>query len=106
MTFPYPCVRRTPVSTMHAAAVLSALRALATTTTAFVMIATLAACSAPGPRTGGPTVRPEAGVRPPVARGGGYYQDDGPGENPPADLMSIPDAVPRPEPLLARANRP
>ena len=31
--------------------------------------------------------------------GGGYYLDDGPGENPPADLESIPEPVPQPEPL-------
>ena len=73
---------------------------------AIVVAAALAACSSPGPRPGAPGARSETGVRPPVARGGGYYQDDGPGEHPPADLMSIPDAVPRPEPLLARANRP
>jgi len=37
---------------------------------------------------------------------GGYYKDDGPGENPPANLASVPDAVPRPEPLHKYANRP
>ncbi len=37
---------------------------------------------------------------------GGYYLDDGPGENPPQDIDSIPDAVPKKEPLLARANKP
>jgi len=46
-------------------------------------------------------------LAPPVPqRGGGYYQDDGPGENPPADLAAIPDAVPRAEPLNRYANRP
>lgn len=35
-----------------------------------------------------------------VARkGGGYYLDDGPGDNPPPDLHLIPDAVPKVEPL-------
>jgi rare lipoprotein A len=38
--------------------------------------------------------------------GGGYYLDDGPGSNPPRDLDSIPDAVPRAEPLKRAANRP
>jgi len=45
----------------------------------------------------------------PAARGprcGACYQDDGPGENPPANLASIPDAVPRAEPLHPIANRP
>lgn len=37
---------------------------------------------------------------------GGYYLDDGPGDNPPADIDAIADAVPRIEPPLARANRP
>ena len=35
-----------------------------------------------------------------------YYLDDGPGANPPANLDSIPDAVPRAEPLHRFANRP
>lgn len=37
---------------------------------------------------------------------GGYYKDDGPGANPPANLASIPDAQPRSEPLHKYANRP
>jgi rare lipoprotein A len=37
---------------------------------------------------------------------GGYYLDDGPGDNPPPDIDAIPDAVPRPEQPLERANRP
>jgi rare lipoprotein A len=37
---------------------------------------------------------------------GGYYKDDGPGDSPPANLASIPDAVPRNEPLHKYANRP
>lgn len=41
-----------------------------------------------------------------AARGGGYYLDDGPGERSPADVASIPDAVPRAEPVLARTSRP
>lgn len=39
-------------------------------------------------------------------RGGAYYKDDGPGDNPPANLEEIPDAVPRLEPLHRFANRP
>jgi rare lipoprotein A len=39
-------------------------------------------------------------------RGGGYYLDDGPGDNPPPNIDAIPDAQPKAEPLLARANRP
>jgi len=32
-------------------------------------------------------------------QGGGYYLDDGPGDNPPPNLHLVPDAVPRVEPL-------
>lgn len=37
---------------------------------------------------------------------GGYYQDDGPSAEPPANLADIPDAVPRAEPLSRSGNRP
>ena len=40
------------------------------------------------------------------ARPGGYYKDDGPGANPPANLDAIPDATPRVEALNRFANRP
>ena len=40
----------------------------------------------------------------PEKRAGGYYKDDGPGDS--AKLASIPDAVPRAEPLHRYANRP
>ena len=39
-------------------------------------------------------------------KGGGYYLDDGPGDNPPADLHLVPNAVPREEPLRASTMRP
>ena len=39
-------------------------------------------------------------------KGGGYYMDDGPGDNPPADLDRVPDAVPKIEPLARGPNRP
>lgn len=42
----------------------------------------------------------------PARKGGGYYQDDGPGDEIPADLDQVPDAVPRLEPLHRFANRP
>lgn len=48
-----------------------------------------------------------APVIPPYT-GGGYYKDDGPGANPPANLAEIPDAVPRQEqfhPGAARAYK-
>jgi rare lipoprotein A len=39
-------------------------------------------------------------------RRGGYYQNDGPGDDPPANLEAIADAQPRYEPLHRFANRP
>jgi rare lipoprotein A len=46
-------------------------------------------------------------VLPPAGSGrGGYYQDDGPGDNPPDGLMDVPDAAPKLEPFIERANRP
>jgi rare lipoprotein A len=46
-------------------------------------------------------------VLPPAGSGrGGYYQDDGPGDNPPAGLRDVPDAVVKAEPLSRYANRP
>jgi rare lipoprotein A len=41
-----------------------------------------------------------------LKKGGGYYQDDGPGDNAPENLDAIPDAVPREEPLHRFANNP
>jgi rare lipoprotein A len=57
----------------------------------------LASCTTRAPRE---TSAPSA------PRPGGYYQDDGPGASPPANLDAIPDAVPRLEPLHRFANRP
>ena len=37
---------------------------------------------------------------------GGYYQDDGPGDTPPANLREVPDALVKAEPLSRYANRP
>src|SRR4051812_46548866 len=47
----------------------------------------------------------QAPASPPAPRGG-FYKDDGPGENPPANLSAIPDAVPRREAPHRYANRP
>lgn len=51
-----------------------------------------------------PASKPDAGA--PARRPGAYYKDDGPGERPPVDLASIPDATPRAEPPHRFANRP
>ena len=73
----------------------------------------LAACGSQPPRpvddrpaaTGTPSASPS---KPATKRGGGYYLDDGPGDNepPPEVLAAIPDAVPRIEPLHRFANKP
>ena len=61
---------------------------------------------------GSPAVKPEgtdqskAPIETGKAKKGGYYLDDGPGDNPPANIEAIPDAVPRIEPLMVRANKP
>ena len=55
------------------------------------------------------TAKPGANlpVLPPAGSGrGGYYLDDGPGEQPPAGLQAVPDAEPKVEPYSARGNRP
>jgi rare lipoprotein A len=50
---------------------------------------------------------PSLPVLPPANSGrGGYYQDDGPGDAPPPNLMDTPDADVRNDPLLPRSNRP
>ncbi len=59
------------------------------------------------PATPSTPARSELPVLPPAGSGrGGYYQDDGPGDAPPAGLMQVPDAVPRVEPYSTRGNRP
>jgi len=40
----------------------------------------------------------------PPYKGGGYYKDDGPGRDTPANLEQVPDAVPKAEPLHRYAN--
>jgi rare lipoprotein A len=60
------------------------------------------------PRPAPPVAKPAA-TSPPAttaSKPGGYYLDDGPGDNPPSNIDSIPNAVPKKEPLLDRANKP
>jgi len=74
------------------------------------LIVALSGCgSAPTRETTDPVARAPDGVSPQgrrPLRGGGYYLDDGPGDNPPANIDQIPDAVPRKEPLHRGAMRP
>jgi len=73
----------------------------------FVLIALLSGCGnapqrAPAPPPTADTPTPSIASTPSTR----YYKDDGPGENPPADLDAIADAIPRLEPLHRYANRP
>jgi rare lipoprotein A len=64
----------------------------------------LVACGgSPSVKTSEPT-KPTEVIK--AKKSGGYYLDDGPGDNPPANIDAIPDAVPRVETLLVRANKP
>lgn len=71
----------------------------------------IAACGSQPPRpvesrSEGATTKPTE--KPVAKRGGGYYMDDGPGDNepPPEVLAAIPDATPRNEPPHRFANKP
>lgn len=61
--------------------------------------------NAPAPTAKGAKPAPQ-GAPAGLKKGGGYYLDDGPGDNPPPDMAAIPDAVPRLEPLHKFANNP
>ncbi len=71
---------------------------------------TLCACGTAPVRDLGesPPTAPTAPTTPPTtqSKGGGYYLDDGPGDDIPANVDSIPDAQPRDEPLHRYANKP
>lgn len=77
-------------------------------------VAVLAGCSSAPPRSSVPDPDPfqpptrveTAPVTEAAPRRGAFYKDDGPGENPPANLDQIPDAQPRREPLHRFANNP
>ena len=75
----------------------------------------LAGCGSPPTRAPEPGPAAEPGVptaparKPPSVvqkRGGAYYKDDGPADEIPDNLDSIPDAQPRLEPLHRFANNP
>ena len=70
----------------------------------FFLAILLAGCSSAPQKPQSQSSVPEARPQPPTK--GGYYKDDGPGDKVPPNLASIPDAVPRSEPLHRYANRP
>jgi rare lipoprotein A len=92
-----------PISTGQSA--LACLRAAMIASLAGVVAACAPALKRepPEPAIAAPAIAPPA-IAP--ARPGAYYQDDGPGANPPDNLEAIPDASPRLEPLHRFANRP
>jgi len=81
---------------------------------ALIALISLALTACGGANTVKPNTTPQNtsnSTKPDVAttpnkKSGGYYLDDGPGDNPPANIDSIPDAIPRLETPLPRANRP
>lgn len=73
----------------------------------------LVACSSVAPRNQAPTPPPRASVGqslpvlPAAGSGrGGYYKDDGPGDQPPEGLMEVADADPKIEPYSKAASQP
>lgn len=73
--------------------------------TILLCISILVACG--GEATTKPVVKaPSAPAAKQKPGAGGYYLDDGPGDNPPADIDGIPDAIPKAETPLVRANKP
>jgi rare lipoprotein A len=60
-----------------------------------------APAQATGSRGSVPSSMPAAG-----SGRGGYYQDDGPGDNPPTNLLAVPDAEPKLEKIFPGTNKP
>jgi rare lipoprotein A len=72
---------------------------------ACALVICVAGCAAPAKREApAEPAKREASAEP--TKRGAYYKDDGPGDNPPPNLASIPDAEPKVEPLHRFANRP
>ncbi|MBI2313021.1 MAG: septal ring lytic transglycosylase RlpA family protein [Betaproteobacteria bacterium] len=75
-----------------------------------IALLALGGCGTVAKRAEGPAIErapsTAAPSAPVIRKGGGYYLDDGPGDNPPANLDAIPDAVPRPEPVRKANVRP
>jgi rare lipoprotein A len=81
-----------------------------------IVMAVLSACSTTPAKkgaepaahapSGSNATPPTVSATPPRKSGGGYYLDDGPGDNPPPNLDLLPDAVPKIEKFASGANRP
>lgn len=88
---------------------MSRVHLLRTPLIAVAVAAYLAGCASvtdKNARTSAPaqTARGEDKSVSPPYKGGGYYKDDGPGRDIPANLDQVPDAVPKDEPLHRWAN--
>ena len=92
-----------------------------TSTALLAALALLAGCGSTGDKPRGvgpfwkpsgkaarvPAIDPDLPLLPAAGSGrGGYYKDDGPGDNPPPNLKEVADAVVRAEPYSKWANRP
>ncbi len=66
----------------------------------FLLTLGLSACGGSG------SVKPSESTKTSKSKDGGYYLDDGPEVNLPANIDSIPDAIPKDEPLQKYSNRP
>lgn len=62
--------------------------------------------SPPAAKSPQTTQLPAQTERKTTTKGGGYYLDDGPEDNPPTEINNIPNAIPKNEPYLARSNKP
>lgn len=85
------------------------LLSLRTPLIALAVTAYLAGCASVNDKSArtdapGQAARAEAKPVTPPYKGGGYYKDDGPGRDIPANLDQVPDAVPKAEPLHRWAN--
>jgi rare lipoprotein A len=101
-----PSFRRAELDAMNATPPASRLPPLLIAAAAAAIA--LAGCGTTPPRSSTGIERAPTPGAPSAAtpRGGGYYLDDGPGDNPPPDLDRVADAVPRAEPLSRGALRP
>jgi peptidoglycan lytic transglycosylase len=102
----------TPPRKPMAGLALSGLSAALVAACSSVPVTTSGPVAPPVERSDGPPpgAKPSAIVpqikSPTAKRGGAFYKDDGPGDNPPDNLAEVPDATPRLEPLHRFANRP
>ena len=70
------------------------------------LTALLVGCGSVAPRQDAKVVAKPEKPAMAIKKGGGYYLNDGPGDNPPANIDAIPDAEPKVEPLHKAASRP